>query len=461
MTSDENNSGLEHTDGGPMSTCATCFEEFEWEPVEAEGKVFCCPGCAGGGPCDGTRGPVPGKRPAEPTPEAATEPEAGAPPGPPTRSDALLSAVADLRVELRPALTLRYRRGMSAEEISEELSMPVSDIRALLAEGEERLRAAVGDELVDQAGRRAVAVPQAAAAVAAQESLTRFLQSSLGALQPIYTAPRATAEASDYQETIRDALHEAAAIFQAAATRLGQAPDERASLRAMIADRPAGQLRLAASGVEDPAEYLRALETLPQISSVVIDSIIGDAASYLVEVESIAALVRGILSLDDPFHPTRLSIGSEEVSIGFEAPVTAAVAAGPATGPRFELGAEAFFGARHFVNIGGRRGPTHHHSWRVEATLVSSAEDTDGVVVGFAEARELLEDLVAAYNETLLNNVAPFDEIQPTAENLARTIYRDFGARFDTPSARLTSIRVWESPTQHASYSEGAEAPSG
>lgn len=120
----------------------------------------------------------------------------------------------------------------------------------------------------------------------------------------------------------------------------------------------------------------------------------------------------------------------------------------------FELGAEAFFGARHFVTMNGRQGPPHHHSWRVEATIESSTATGDGVVVGFAEARDLLESLVKPLNKTLLNGVPPFDSIQPTAENMAKHLYGEFKRRFEAGSARLRRVRVWESPTSHATYLE-------
>jgi 6-pyruvoyltetrahydropterin/6-carboxytetrahydropterin synthase len=122
----------------------------------------------------------------------------------------------------------------------------------------------------------------------------------------------------------------------------------------------------------------------------------------------------------------------------------------------FELGAEAFFGARHFVTIDGRQGPPHHHSWRVEATIESSAATSDGVVVGFARARDLLESLIKPLNRTLLNGIPPFDSIQPTAENLAKYLFAEFRGRFEEGPARLRRVRVWESPTSHATYLENS-----
>jgi hypothetical protein len=32
--------------------CKTCGIVIRWQPTFVEGKAYCCPGCAGGGPCE-------------------------------------------------------------------------------------------------------------------------------------------------------------------------------------------------------------------------------------------------------------------------------------------------------------------------------------------------------------------------------------------------------------------------
>ncbi|MCH8102899.1 MAG: 6-carboxytetrahydropterin synthase, partial [Chloroflexi bacterium] len=96
---------------------------------------------------------------------------------------------------------------------------------------------------------------------------------------------------------------------------------------------------------------------------------------------------------------------------------------------------------------------THYHSWRVEVLIESDANDEEGTILGFAEARGALEAKVADYNETLLNNIEPYDRIQPTAENIARVIFQDIGPGLTRGATRLKTVRVWESPTNHAAYS--------
>ena len=90
--------------------------------------------------------------------------------------------------------------------------------------------------------------------------------------------------------------------------------------------------------------------------------------------------------------------------------------------------------------------------------MESSAQDSDGVVIGFGEARKLVEDIVVGFNETLLNTIEPFTDLQPTSENIAKVIFDRLKAQLDNERIRLKQVRVWESPTNSASYSDAALA---
>ena len=90
----------------------------------------------------------------------------------------------------------------------------------------------------------------------------------------------------------------------------------------------------------------------------------------------------------------------------------------------------------------------------MEILTESSSQDEDGVVIGFANARRMVEELVDRYNETLLNTIPPFDETPPTLENIAKVIFGELAPRLLDETVMLKQVRVWESPTNHASYSE-------
>jgi 6-pyruvoyltetrahydropterin/6-carboxytetrahydropterin synthase len=63
----------------------------------------------------------------------------------------------------------------------------------------------------------------------------------------------------------------------------------------------------------------------------------------------------------------------------------------------------------------------------------------------------VLDSVVERLDHTYLNEMRPFDEENPSSENIARFIYEDLEARIE--GARLGSVEVWESPDAWVTYS--------
>ncbi len=116
---------------------------------------------------------------------------------------------------------------------------------------------------------------------------------------------------------------------------------------------------------------------------------------------------------------------------------------------------DAFFNARHEVALDGASSPVHSHSWRVQCEIKGDFDEATGVLVPFAAVKRILQTAVEGYNDTLLNEVQPFDRVQPTSENIAATLYRKLARAVQPMPARLVALSVWESPTSCITYSEG------
>ena len=231
----------------------------------------------------------------------------------------------------------------------------------------------------------------------------------------------------------------------------------------MLEEESVEETQIIAEGLSNPAQYLLELDGLSSTKWARIVSKEETRTVFSVESTGSTALVSDLVGLPDPYKPTRLVVRDNEIEIELaeEASVSGVVADGGSmaqTRPVFELGADAFFGARHFVTMGGVQGPPHHHSFRVEVLMDAPAQDDDGVVLGFGDARGLIEAIVADYNETLLNTVEPFTTLQPTSENIAKVIFERLKSQINSPEVRLKQVRVWESPTNSASYSDAAVA---
>ncbi len=115
----------------------------------------------------------------------------------------------------------------------------------------------------------------------------------------------------------------------------------------------------------------------------------------------------------------------------------------------FELGIDSFFGASHSMRPGGAR---HTHSFRMQATFVTDEVDDEGMVVGFREVSDLLEREAKRYANSHINDVPPFDVIQPTGENIATVVFKNLAASLETElpiGPRLIAVTLWESPTSY------------
>ena len=121
--------------------------------------------------------------------------------------------------------------------------------------------------------------------------------------------------------------------------------------------------------------------------------------------------------------------------------------------PKYELGVEVFFNARHYVTSNAQKGETHPHSWRVQVKLAGDHLTDDGFLVGFQEAKQIVQSEADALSDRLLNVSPPFDRKMPTTENIASVFYHLVKTKLVGIPLTLVSVCVWESPTNYICYS--------
>ena len=112
------------------------------------------------------------------------------------------------------------------------------------------------------------------------------------------------------------------------------------------------------------------------------------------------------------------------------------------------------FDAAHALRgYGGRCESLHGHRWQVVACVEAEGLNEIGLAYDFTELKAELEGVLARFDHTNLNETPPFDEINPSSENIARTIYE--GLKAAVQGARLKYVEAWESPDAWATYLEG------
>lgn len=120
----------------------------------------------------------------------------------------------------------------------------------------------------------------------------------------------------------------------------------------------------------------------------------------------------------------------------------------------YELTVERDFSAAHLMRgHPGACARLHGHNYRVLLTVEGERLDETGILVDFADLKAAFDEVLAALDHRNLNEVPPFDAINPSSEHLARFIFgrmkRALGDR-----ARVGRVTVYESATNSVTYRE-------
>lgn len=75
-----------------------------------------------------------------------------------------------------------------------------------------------------------------------------------------------------------------------------------------------------------------------------------------------------------------------------------------------------------------------------------------GLAFDFTRLKKELGGIIDKYDHHCLNDVPPFDRINPSAENIAEAIYRELKLKLEKERASITAVQVWESPDSSATY---------
>jgi 6-pyruvoyltetrahydropterin/6-carboxytetrahydropterin synthase len=111
----------------------------------------------------------------------------------------------------------------------------------------------------------------------------------------------------------------------------------------------------------------------------------------------------------------------------------------------YELTVQGGFAAAHRLReYGGACENLHGHNWRVEVHLAGEQLDEIGILVDFREVKRLLAAALDELDHKYLNEVPPFDRINPTTENLSRHLCERLRQRMPE-RVRIRKVVLWES----------------
>lgn len=95
----------------------------------------------------------------------------------------------------------------------------------------------------------------------------------------------------------------------------------------------------------------------------------------------------------------------------------------------------------------------HGHNWVVKAQIGTQALDRIGIAYDFKKLKHDLNDIIEQLDHQFLNEIPPFDRVNPTSENVAKYIFQSLAANL-ADNLKVVSIEVGESDNYTATYEE-------
>ncbi|HUD98954.1 MAG TPA: 6-carboxytetrahydropterin synthase QueD [Bryobacteraceae bacterium] len=120
----------------------------------------------------------------------------------------------------------------------------------------------------------------------------------------------------------------------------------------------------------------------------------------------------------------------------------------------FEVSVEETFSAGHALrNYKGKCENPHGHNYRIQVIFSGPELDSIGLLLDFVAVKKLMQTVVDRLDHQYLNDLAPFDVLNPSAENMAKYFYDEISEGLGRCApVKLGQVRVWETDTTSATY---------
>jgi 6-pyruvoyltetrahydropterin/6-carboxytetrahydropterin synthase len=119
----------------------------------------------------------------------------------------------------------------------------------------------------------------------------------------------------------------------------------------------------------------------------------------------------------------------------------------------YEIVVTQYFDSAHYLRgYQGKCENTHGHRYSIVVHLKASKLNEIGLVYDFTDVKRHLSGILGRYDHVLLNDIPPFDKINPSAENIARTIYDELKSRLEAEPVVISAVEAWETPQQGIIY---------
>ncbi|MEQ1946236.1 MAG: 6-carboxytetrahydropterin synthase QueD [Bryobacteraceae bacterium] len=119
----------------------------------------------------------------------------------------------------------------------------------------------------------------------------------------------------------------------------------------------------------------------------------------------------------------------------------------------FEVCVEQSFASAHALrNYKGKCENVHGHNWKVHVVIEGEELDEAGLLIDFLDVKRIMGDVIDRLDHQHLNDIPPFDVLNPSAENIAKYLYEEIQKGITAAPVRVQLVKVWETDIQSATY---------
>ena len=119
----------------------------------------------------------------------------------------------------------------------------------------------------------------------------------------------------------------------------------------------------------------------------------------------------------------------------------------------YELMIETQFSAAHQLRgYKGKCESLHGHNWKVQVVVTTEKLNDTGLGIDFDELKKISQEVISTLDHSVLNEIFPFTEINPSSENIAKWLYDSIEKKIARSNVNISTVTVWESETASATY---------
>ncbi len=96
----------------------------------------------------------------------------------------------------------------------------------------------------------------------------------------------------------------------------------------------------------------------------------------------------------------------------------------------------------------------HGHNWKIEAEVQATQLNEIGMAIDFKEIKREVRAIADELDHRYLNELAPFQDINPTAENIARYFFQRLAQRLNNERVQVSALTIWETDRACVRYAE-------